>query len=145
MPTPLDDAISLASAEEQHMAALNDCFLYFAALAETKRRGAVSDIFQCLPSALPTKCDDETALRIHNVLTEFIERCPGHPIVGSTFRILLDLRAIDDLQPPVGLSLSSARQRDRPSIPIKASPYARFRQSCDGKLVFCGGSPKLPP
>jgi len=96
MSTPLDDAINLVLAEEKHMSAVNDCFVYFAALAETRRRGAVSDIFQCLPSDLPTHCDDDGALRIHNVITEFIEKCPTHPNAASAFRILLHLRASDD-------------------------------------------------
>lgn len=98
MCSPLQNAVGLVSAEEQHMAAVNDCFLYFAALAETRHRGAVSDLFQCLAPELPTDCDDETALRLHNVITEFIERCPGHPSVGSAFRILLHLRVSDDLK-----------------------------------------------
>jgi hypothetical protein len=98
VPTPLQNAISLVSAEEQHMAAVNDCFVYFGALAETRHRGAVSDLFQCLSPELPTDCDDETALRIHNVITEYVERCPGHPNVGSAFRILLHLHASDNLK-----------------------------------------------
>jgi hypothetical protein len=80
------------------MAAVNDCFLYFAALAETRHRGAVSDVFQCLAPELSTDCDDETALRIRNVITEFIERCPSHPNVCSAFRILLHLDASDGLK-----------------------------------------------
>ncbi len=80
------------------MAAVNDCFIYFAALAETRHRGAVPDLFECLPSDLPTDCDNDAALRIHNVVTEFIEKCPGHPNVGPAFRILLHLHASDDLK-----------------------------------------------
>ena len=98
MSTPLEDAINLVSAEEKRMSAVNDCFVYFAALAETRHRGAVSNLFQYLPSDLPTDCDDNAALRIHNVITEFIEKCPAHPNVGSAFRILLHLHAIDDLK-----------------------------------------------
>jgi hypothetical protein len=98
MSTPIEDSITLVSAEEQPLAAVNDCFLYFAALAETRHRGAVSDLFQCLASDLPTDCDDATALRLHNVIAEFIERCPGHPSVGSAFRILLHLHVSDDLK-----------------------------------------------
>ena len=97
MSTPLEDAINLVSAEEKRMSAVNDCFVYFAALAETRRRGVVSDLFQCLAPELSTDCDDETALRIHNVITEFIERCPSHPNVCSAFRILLHLDASDGL------------------------------------------------
>jgi hypothetical protein len=98
MSTPLDDSIAIVSAEQQHMRAVNDCFIYFAALAETRHRGAISELFQCLASDLPTDCDDETALRIHNVITDFIERCPSHPNVGSAFRILLDLHVGSDLK-----------------------------------------------
>jgi hypothetical protein len=98
MSTPIDDTISIVSAEEQRMAAVNNCFVYFAALAETRHRGAVSNLFQCLPSDLPTDCDDDVALRIHNVITEFVEKCPAHPNVGSAFRILLHLHASDDLK-----------------------------------------------
>ena len=98
MSTPLEDAINLVSAEEKRMSAVNDCFVYFAALAETRHRGAVSNLFQYLPSDLPTDCDDNAALRIHNVITEFIEKCPAHPNAASAFRILLHLRASDDLK-----------------------------------------------
>ena len=98
MSTSLEDAINLASAEEKRMSAVNDCFVYFAALAETRRRGVVSDLFQCLRSDLPRHCDDDAALRIHNVITEFVEKCPTHPNAASAFRILLHLRASDDLK-----------------------------------------------
>ncbi len=98
MSTPLEDAINLVSAEEKRLSAVNDCFVYFAALAETRRRGVVSQLFQCLRSDLPTHCDGDAALRIHNVITEFIEKCPAHPNVGSAFRILLHLDASDDLK-----------------------------------------------
>src|SRR5580704_17523089 len=85
MPTPLEQSIALVSAEDHHMSAVNDCFVYFAALAETRHRGAVSVLFQCLPPGLPTRCDDTTALRIHEAITQFIERSPHHPNVGSAF------------------------------------------------------------
>src|SRR5580704_11204411 len=98
MPNPLDDTIDLVAAEEVHSRAINRCFIYFAALAETRHRGAVSDLFGCLPPNYPTDCDDETALRVHNVIIDFIEKCPSHPNVGGCFRILLHLKAIDDLQ-----------------------------------------------
>src|SRR4051794_26740843 len=98
MATPIDDIISLVSDEEQHSAAINECFIYFAALAETRHRGAISDLFEALPAGLPTDCDDETALRIHNVITDFIEKCPSHPSVGSCFRTLLHLNACEDLK-----------------------------------------------
>ena len=97
MSTPLDEIIVLVSAEESHMRVVNDCFIYFAALAETRCRGTVSDLFQFLATDLPKDCDNDTALSIHAVITEFIERCPDHPNVGSAFRILLNLRARVDL------------------------------------------------
>jgi hypothetical protein len=98
MSASLDDTIALVSGEEAHMAAVNNCFIYFAALAETRRRGAVSDLFECLPSDLPKDCDDDTALRLHSIITEFIERCPSHPNVAPAFRILLDLQVSHDLK-----------------------------------------------
>jgi len=79
------------------MRAVNECFIYFAALAESRRRGAVSDLFQCLPLGWPSKCDDTAARRIHSAIMDFIEKCPSHPNVGSAFRILLDLRPSDSL------------------------------------------------
>jgi hypothetical protein len=98
MSTPLEQNIALVSAEDSHMSAVNDCFIYFAALAETRHRGAVSDLFQCLPSGLPTHCDDSTALRIHEAITQFIEKNPHHPNVGSAFRTLLHLHASQNLR-----------------------------------------------
>src|SRR5215471_4173285 len=98
MSTPLDNVIALVSAEEEHMRAINKCFIYFAALAETRRRGTVSDLFECLSSELPKDCDEDTASRIHATITDFIKRCPSHPNVGSSFRILLNLRAIEHLE-----------------------------------------------
>jgi hypothetical protein len=98
MPAPLDDIISLVSDEEQHSAAINQCFLYFAALAETRHRGVVSDLFDVLPEGLPTDCDDKTALRIPKTITDFIEKCPSHPNVASCFHTLLHLKACDDLK-----------------------------------------------
>ncbi len=98
MATPLDDVIRLVSDEDRHLAAINECFIYFAALAETRYRGAISDLFEVLAPDLPTVCDDETALRINNVIMDFIEKCPSHPNVGSSFRILLHLKVCDDLK-----------------------------------------------
>ena len=97
MPTPLDDSVALVSAEEHHLAAVNDCFIYFAALAETRHRSGVSGLFECLPPNLPKDCDEDTAQRLHKIITDFIERCPNHPNVGSAFRILFNLRVSDDL------------------------------------------------
>lgn len=98
MTTPLDNIVNAISAEEQHMAEINDCIIYFAALAETRRRGVPSDLFDCLPSDLPKHCDDATAIRLHHVITEFVEKCPNHPNVGSAFRILLNLSVSGDLK-----------------------------------------------
>jgi hypothetical protein len=98
MSTPLEDAIAAVSAEYEHMDAVNLCFLYFAALAETRRRGAVSDLFECFSTDIPKECDDATAVRLHNVITDFIEKCPCHPNVGSAFRTLLTLGVSDDLK-----------------------------------------------
>jgi len=80
------------------MATINDCFVYFAALAETRQRGALSNLFECLPSDLPKDCDEDTAVRLDNVITDFIEKCSNHPNVGSAFRILLNLSVDDDLK-----------------------------------------------
>jgi len=98
MTTHLDNVISIVAAEEQHMADVNDCFIYFAALAETRHRGAPSDLFDCLPANIPKECDDDTAMKIHQVITEFIEKCSNHPNVGSAFRILLNLSVSSDLK-----------------------------------------------
>src|SRR5690348_11929349 len=98
MSTPLDNAMSIVSTEDRRMADVNKCFIYFAALAETRHRGAPSDLFGCLSPDLPKECDDNTALRLHKTVTEFIERCPGHPNVGSAFRILLNLSVSGDLK-----------------------------------------------
>jgi len=96
--TPLDDIISLVSAEEDHSTTINTCFIYFAALAETRHRGAVSNLFGCLPADLPKDCDDETARRLHNIITDFVEKCPSHPNVGAAFRTLLLLNVGEDLK-----------------------------------------------
>lgn len=80
------------------MGAINECFIYFAALAETRHWRFVSDLFEILPPDFPTDCDDAIALRIHHTIIEFIEKCPSHPNVGSCFRTLLYLKATDDLQ-----------------------------------------------
>jgi hypothetical protein len=96
--TPLEDIIKLVSSEEQHSAAINECFIYFAALAETRYRRAVSDLFEVLPPGLPTDCNNEIALRLHQVITDFVEKCPSHPNVASSFRILFHLKAEDDLK-----------------------------------------------
>ncbi len=98
MSTPLEQAIALVSAEDRHMSALNDCFIYFAALAETRHRRAVSDLFECLPAGYPTRCDDSTALQIHEAIIQFIEKNPHHPNVGSAFRNLLHLNASKNLR-----------------------------------------------
>jgi hypothetical protein len=98
MSSPIDDAIKLLEAEEQHSAAVNECFIYFAALAETRHRGAVSDLFEILPSGLPTDCDEEKALLLHKVITDFIEKCPSHHNVASSFRTLLHLKASKDFK-----------------------------------------------
>jgi hypothetical protein len=99
MTNPLDDTINLVASEEEHLRAINSCFIYFAALAETKHRGAVSDLFECcVPPNYPTNCDGETVLRIHNVIVDFIEKCPSHPVVGSCFLTLLQLKASDNLK-----------------------------------------------
>jgi hypothetical protein len=98
MRTPLDGIVDLVAAEESHSRAINNCFIYFAALAETKHRGCVSDLFECLPPHLPTECNDVTALRVHRTIIEFIEKCSSHPNVGSCFRTLLHLNASDNLQ-----------------------------------------------
>lgn len=98
MSTPLDDSIAFVSAEETHMRAVNECFLYFAALAETRQRGVESDLFIGLPPDLPKGCGDDTALRLHAVITDFIDNCPNHPNVCSAFRILLNLGASGDLE-----------------------------------------------
>jgi hypothetical protein len=92
MSTALDDIIRLVSNEKQHLAVINDCFIYFAALAETRYRGTVSELFEFLPPGLQTDCNDETALHIHNVIVDFIEHCPSHPNVGASFRTLLHLK-----------------------------------------------------
>jgi hypothetical protein len=98
MSTPLEDAIAAVSAEHEHMDPINLCFLYFAALAETRRRGAVSDLIVCFSPDIPKECDDATAVRLHNVITDFIEKCSGHPSVGGAFRTLLTLGVGDDLK-----------------------------------------------
>jgi hypothetical protein len=98
MATPLDDIIILVSDEERHSAAINECFIYFAALAETRYRGAISNLFEVLPPGLQTDCNNETALRIHRVITDFIEKCPSHPNVASCFRTLLHLKACHNLK-----------------------------------------------
>src|ERR1700743_775500 len=98
MPSPLDDIITLVSNEQQHSARINECFLYFAALAESRRRGFVSDLFEVLPQGLPTDCDNEKARLIHKVITDFIEKCPSHPNVGSCFPTLLHLHAREILK-----------------------------------------------
>ena len=98
MANPLDDTINLVASEEEHSRAINRCFTYFAALAETRHRGAVSDLFMALPSSYPTDCDNETALQLHNVIIDFIEKCPQHPTVGCCFRTLLQLKASDNLK-----------------------------------------------
>jgi hypothetical protein len=95
MPTQFDDIIGAVSSEDQHMTAINTCFIYFAELAETRRRGAVSNLFECLPADLPKDCDDARAARLHKVITEFIEKCPSHPNVISAFRTLLLLSVMD--------------------------------------------------
>lgn len=93
MPTPLEDIIRLVSDEEQHLGCINECFIYFAALAETRHRGFTSDLFEVLPPGLPTDCDDEKAQLLHKVITDFIEKCPSHPNVGASFRTLIYLNA----------------------------------------------------
>jgi hypothetical protein len=98
MPTPLDDIIKLVSDEEQHFACINECFIYFAALAETRHWGFTSELFKVLPPGLPTDCDDEKARLIHKAITDFIEKCPSHPNVGSCFRTLLLLNASEHLE-----------------------------------------------
>jgi hypothetical protein len=98
METPLENSIKLHLEEQKHMAALNECFVYFAALAETRHRGYPSDLFECLGTNLPRDCDSETAARIHSVITQFIEECPNHPNAGSAFRILLNLGLGNDLK-----------------------------------------------
>ena len=74
------------------------CFLYFAALAETRARGWESDLFIALPPDLPRACDDQMAQRLHQVITEFIDSCPNHPSVRSAFRILLNLGASENVE-----------------------------------------------
>jgi hypothetical protein len=98
METPLDNSIKLLLDEQKHLAALNECFIYFAALAETRHRGYPSDLFECLGTDLPRVCDSETAARIHSAITQFIEECPNHPNVGSAFRILFNLGVENDLK-----------------------------------------------
>jgi hypothetical protein len=98
MTTPLDDIIRLVSNEEKHSAAINEGFVYFAALAETRYRGGVSDLFEVLPPGLPTNCNNETALCLYRVITDFVEKCPFHPNVASSFRILFHLKAKGDLR-----------------------------------------------
>ena len=80
------------------MAVINECFVYFAALAETRQRGVLSNLFDFIAPELPRDCDDKTAVRLHKVITEFIEKCPSHPNVGSAFRILLNLSVSGDLK-----------------------------------------------
>ena len=98
MPTSLDDIIRLVSDEEEHSACINDCFIYFAALAETRHWGFTSDLFKVLPPGLPTDCNEEKARLLHKVITDFIEKCPSHPNVGSCFRTLIYLNASKDLK-----------------------------------------------
>jgi len=98
MSDPLNDIIRLVSEEEQHMASVNECFIYFAALAETRHWGFTSNLFEVLPSGLPRDCDDKTARLLHQVITDFIEKCPSHPNVGGCFRILIYLNAGTDLK-----------------------------------------------
>jgi hypothetical protein len=104
MPTSLDNLIQFVSAERQHVADVNMCFVYFAALAETRRRGHRSNLFEaldhfkCLEPGLPRDCDDEMALNLREVITQFIENCPGHPNIGGAFHILRDLSTGNELQ-----------------------------------------------
>ena len=98
MSNPLEHTINLLAAEEEHSQAITRCIIYFAALAEARHRGGHSDLFEFLPPNFPTGCDDETALRIHNVIIDFIEMCPSNPNVGGCFRTLLYLKASDNLQ-----------------------------------------------
>jgi hypothetical protein len=96
MATSLDNVLNLVSVEHEHMEALNATFVYLAALAETKRRGHSTlweclDHWGCLAPDLPQSCDDELARQLHVAITSFIEKCPGHPNVGSAFRIVRDL------------------------------------------------------
>src|SRR5215469_6573382 len=98
MSNALEETINLLTAEEEHSRAITICFIYFAALAETRYRGARSDLYECLPPNFLRDCDDDTALKIHNVIIDFIERCPSHPNVGGTFRTLLYLKASDNLE-----------------------------------------------
>jgi hypothetical protein len=104
MATPFDNIISSVAAEHQHMDAMNMCFVYFGALAETRRRGHRSDLFEaldgfkCLGADLPQDCDDATALRLRELITAFIEKCPGHPNTGYAFHTLLDLSVGDELR-----------------------------------------------
>ena len=96
--SPLDDIIKLVSDEKEHAAVINECFVYFAALAETRYRGTISDLFEVLPDGLLTDCNNETAVRLHKVIENFIEKCPSHPNVPSSFPILFHLNASDKLK-----------------------------------------------
>src|SRR5262249_1498419 len=97
-PSPLDETINLLAAEESHSRAINRCFIYFAALAETRHYGGIFDLFEALPPHLPTECDEATALRIHHAIIDFIEKCPSHSNVGSCFRTLLHLNVSNNLR-----------------------------------------------
>jgi hypothetical protein len=93
----VDDMIAAISAEDEHLRAINQCFVYFAALAETRWRRQKSDLFEVLPPGLATQCDDETASRLHDHIVDFVERCPSHPNVCSAFLVLLKLNARPNL------------------------------------------------
>lgn len=104
METPLGNVIKSVSVEHQHQDAINLCFVYFAALAETKRRGHRSDLFdvlnhfECLAPDLPQDCDDGTATRLRTSISEFIDKCPSHPNIPAAFRILHNLSTGDELK-----------------------------------------------
>ncbi|HKB58528.1 MAG TPA: hypothetical protein VKC56_00640 [Gallionellaceae bacterium] len=98
MSETLDSIIAFVSAEKEHVRDMETCFLYFAALAETRIQGRESDLFIALPRDLPRGCDDHTAQRLYQVITEFIDSCPNHPSVRPAFRILLNLGASEELE-----------------------------------------------
>ena len=98
MSTSFEKMIELLSAEEGHAAAINDCIVYFAALAETKRRGYPSDLFQACAAELPQDCDDTKATRIREALLDFVEKCPEHPLLPGAFRILRNFSVGDELK-----------------------------------------------
>jgi len=104
MASTLDNIITSVSEENQRLDTINLCFVYFLALAETRRRGYRSDLFdaldhfKCFGADLPQDCDDATALRLRSLITEFIETCPVHPSVLAAFRILHNLSVGDELK-----------------------------------------------